>query len=110
HQLERRIAAVALLPHGLDRHIVMCERLRDVGEDTGLVSDVEADVVAGKRLAHWPDAQCGVRRVPHPTCPGEPVACDRDDVAEHSARGWCATRTPTVEHQLAGGLGFDEDG
>ena len=36
------------------------ERAGDRGEHAGLVGDVEADVVAGQRLAHRLDRQVGV--------------------------------------------------
>ena len=89
--------------------LVLGERGRDPREDAGAVGDVEADVVARHGLAHRTQPQVGVRRLPRAAAAGDLVPRDGDDVAEHRARGRRAARAAAVEHQLAGGLGLDED-
>ena len=101
--------AAALLAHGRDRDAVLGERRGDRGQHAGAVVDVERDVVAGQGLPHRQHGAVGVRRLPGAAGPGEPVAGHRDQVAEHRAGGRRAAGAGAVEHQLAGGLGLDED-
>ena len=108
HQLG--VVAAALLAHGLDRHVVLGERLGDRGEHAGLVVDVDLHVVPGLGAAHRQDRQVGVRGLAGATDVGEPVARHRDQVAEDGARGRRPAGTGAVEHQLPGGLALDEDG
>ncbi len=105
---ELGVVAATLLAHGLDRDVVLGERLRDRGEHAGLVVDVDLHVVAGLGLAHRQHPQVGVRRLARAADVVEPVAGDRDEVAEHRARGRRAAGAGAVEHQLAGRLALDE--
>ena len=81
----------------------------DRGQHAGLVGDVEA--ARGSGWASRPSAAPAGRRTPtrpRPRAPVEPVAGDRDEVAEHGARGRRAAGAAAVEHQLPGRLGLDE--
>ena len=105
-----RVVAAAGLAHGLDRH-VRARRSTGAtcGQHAGLVGHVEADVVAGARLAHRAAPRSSAYAdSPGPRPPVDPVAAHRDQVAEHRAGGRRAAGAPAVEHQLAGRLGLDE--
>ena len=65
-------------------------------------------MIAGQRLAHGQRGQFGVGRRVRAAGAGQPVAGDRDDVAEHGAGGRHATGAGPVEHQPARGLRLDE--
>ena len=105
---ELGVVAAALLAHRLDRHVVAGERLGDPGQHAWFVGHVQRDVVAGQRLAHRQGGQVGIGARVRPAGPGELVARDRDDVAEHGARRRHAPGTSPVEHQPARGLRLDE--
>ena len=107
---ELGVVAAALLAHRLDGHAVLGERLRDRGEHTGAVVDVDGHVVAGGGLPHRAHRQLGVRRLAGPADVDEPVARHRDEVAQHRGGGGRAAGAGAVEHQLAGRLALDEDG
>ena len=51
------LAVLALLADRVDRHAVLGEDRRDLGEHARLVGHVEADVVARDDLAHGADGQ-----------------------------------------------------
>jgi len=89
---------------------VVGESRGHLGEDARTIGDVEADVVAGEGLAHVEQRQVGIGALPRPAATEDPVPSDSDVIAEDGAGRRLATGTAPVEHQLAGRLGFDEDG
>ena len=104
-RLARDVAAVGddVLADGLDRHVVLGERRRDLGEHARSVGDVEADVVAGHRLAHVGHGKVGVGRLAGSAAAGHLVPGHGDDVAEDGRGGRVTTGAASVEHELAGG-------
>ena len=54
------LVADELLAHRLDRHVMVGEGRSDLGEDPGLVLDVEADVVCRQGVTHGQHGQVGV--------------------------------------------------
>ena len=106
---ELGVGPATLLADGLDGDVVVGERVGDRGEHTGAVVDVDRHVVARAGLPHRLHRAVGVRRLPRAARPGESVAGDRHQVAEHGAGGGRATGPGAVEHQLPGGLGLHED-
>ena len=103
-------SVLALLADRVDRYAVLGEDRRDLGEHARLVGHVEADVVPRHHVAHGAHGQLGVRGLAGSGGLGELVAADGDEVAEDRGGGGRAARARTVEHQLPGGLGLDEDG
>ena len=86
------------------------ERIGHGGKHAGLVVHVDGDVIAGAGLPHRLHPAIRVRRLAGAAGVGETVAGHRHQVAQHGARRGRTTRPGTVEHQLTGGLGLDEDG
>ena len=74
------------------------------------VLDVEADVVPRERVAHGEDAQVGVGRLPGPRPPPTRWRATATRSPSTARGGGIAAGALTVEHQLAGGVGLDEDG
>ena len=56
------VIAPAFLPHRLDRHALLGERVGDGGQHARPVGHVELDVVAGQRVADGDERELGVRR------------------------------------------------
>jgi hypothetical protein len=102
------LVAPARLAYLLDGDAVPGVRVGDRREHAGTVVHVQGYVVPGKRIAHRENWQLSVGRKVRPAGPGDPVADDRDDVAEHGAGRRGAARARAVEHQPAGGRGLHE--
>ena len=58
-----RVVVAALLAHGLDRDVVLGERVRHRGQHARAVVDVDRHVVAGAGLPHRQHRPVGVRRL-----------------------------------------------
>ena len=106
---EAGVGADALLLGGADADAVGGEHAGDGVQHAGLVGDLEAEQVLGRRLVDRPDAGLGERAERAVGALGQ-VDGGVDDVAEHGARRRQAAGAAAVEHQLPDRVALDDDG
>src|SRR5699024_1910277 len=106
HQLG--VVAASLLAYAPDRHVVVGEDLRDLGQHTGPAGHVHGHVVSSVGLSHVLLRQPGVVG-PFPHRLVRDAVADHRDQATQNGTGRGHTSGPRpVEHQPSRGLGLDE--
>src|SRR3954447_24107183 len=99
---ELGVGAATVLPYGFNRYAMLGEDISDCGEYPNDISNLERDVIARQNaadLAQWARRITGLTRADRPT---QPVARNRDEIAQHGTRGWRAAGARAVEHEPSG--------